>query len=410
VNIQSDDLARRAVEAVARQSYGRLVALLSARTRDVAAAEDALADALMSALTTWPRDGIPKNPQGWLMTAARNRLLDQVRHRHVREQSAATLELMMSDLYETQDPAALPDERLKLLLVCAHPAIDADMHTPLMLQTVLGLDAQAIARAFLISPKTMGQRLVRAKNKIRRTQIAFEIPAAEQIPQRLDAVLDAIYAAYGSSWEDAAGTDRKAVGLAEEAIWLARVLRDQLPNDAEVHGLLALMLHCEARRPARRSEDGKFVPLSEQNPREWIGPLIEEAERELVAAARNPRLGRFQLEAAIPSVHAERAHSGRTDWRAIAHFYDQLVLIAPSLGAAVGRAAAHAESESASAGLALLDEIDAAAVTSYQPYWAVRAHVLSEVHRAREARDAYDRAIGLSEDDAVRRFLLERRG
>jgi RNA polymerase sigma-70 factor (ECF subfamily) len=408
VNTPSDDLARRAVEAVARQSYGRLVALLSARTRDVAAAEDALADALMSALTTWPRDGIPKNPQGWLMTAARNRLLDQVRHRQVREQSAPTLELMMSDLYESKDPDALPDERLKLLLVCAHPAIDADMHTPLMLQTVLGLDAQAIARAFLISPKTMGQRLVRAKNKIRQTQIAFEIPAAEQIPQRLEAVLDAIYAAYGSSWEDAAGTDRKAVGLAEEAVWLARVLRDQVPDDPEVHGLLALMLHCEARRPARRSIDGKFVPLSEQNPREWIAPLIEEAERELVAAARNPRLGRFQLEAAIQSVHAERAHSGRTDWRAIAHFYDQLVLVAPSLGAAVGRAAAHAESKSAAAGLALLDAIDAEAVTSYQPYWAVRAHLLSELQRTREAKDAYDRAIGLSEDDAVRRFLLER--
>ena len=410
MNSPSDDLARRAVEAVARQSYGRLVALLSARTRDVAAAEDALADALMSALTTWPRDGIPRNPQGWLMTAARNRLLDQVRHRQVRDQSAPTLELMMSDLYETKDPDALPDERLKLLLVCAHPAIDPDMHTPLMLQTVLGLDAQAIARAFLISPKTMGQRLVRAKNKIRQTRIAFEIPATDQIPQRLEAVLDAIYAAYGSSWEDAAGTDRKAVGLAEEAIWLARVLRDQVPDDAEVHGLLALMLHCEARRPARRTADGKFVPLSEQNPREWIAPLIDEAERELVAAARNPRLGRFQLEAAIQSVHAERAHSGRTDWRAIAHFYDQLVLIAPSLGAAVGRAAAHAESESAKAGLALLDDIDAEAVTSYQPYWAVRAHLLSELSRTREAQDAYDRAIGLSEDDAVRRFLLERRG
>jgi len=408
VNTPSDDLARRAVEAVARQSYGRLVALLSARTRDVAAAEDALADALMAALTTWPRDGIPKNPQGWLMTAARNRLLDQVRHRQVREQSAPTLELMMSDLYETKDPDALPDERLKLLLVCAHPAIDPEMHTPLMLQTVLGLDAQAIARAFLISPKTMGQRLVRAKNKIRQTRIAFEIPAAEQIPQRLEAVLDAIYAAYGSSWEDAAGTDRKAVGLAEEAIWLARVLRDQVPDDAEVHGLLALMLHCEARRPARRTATGKFVPLSDQNPREWIAPLIEEAERELVAAARNPRLGRFQLEAAIQSVHAERAHSGRTDWRAIAHFYDQLVVIAPSLGAAVGRAAAHAESKSAQAGLSLLDEIDPEAVTSYQPYWAVRAHLLSELQRVREAQDAYDRAIGLSEDDAVRRFLLER--
>jgi RNA polymerase sigma-70 factor (ECF subfamily) len=409
VKTQSDDLAHRAVEAVARQSYGRLVALLSARTRDVAAAEDALADALLSALTTWPRDGIPRNPQGWLMTAARNRLLDQLRHRQVRDQSAPTLELMMSDLYETKDPDALPDERLKLLLVCAHPAIDPDMHTPLMLQTVLGLDAVAIARAFLISPKTMGQRLVRAKNKIRQAHIVFEIPAADQIPQRLEAVLDAIYAAYGSSWEDAAGTDRKAVGLAEEAIWLARVLRDQVPDDPEVQGLLALMLHCEARRPARRSVDGKFVPLSEQDPREWLTPLIEEAERELVAAARNPRLGRFQLEAAIQSVHAERAHSGRTDWLAIARFYDQLVQIAPSLGAAVGRAAAHAEAKSAEAGLALLDAIDSDAVTSYQPYWAVRAHLLSEVKQASEAKEAFDRAIGLSEDDAVRTFLLERR-
>jgi RNA polymerase sigma-70 factor (ECF subfamily) len=360
----------------------------------------------MSALTTWPRDGIPKNPQGWLMTAARNRLLDQARHRQVRDRSAPTLELMMSDLYETKDSDALPDERLKLLLVCAHPAIDADMHTPLMLQTVLGLDAARIGAAFVVAAATMGQRLVRAKNKIRQTQIAFEIPAADQIPQRLEAVLDAIYAAYGSSWEDAAGTDRKAVGLAEEAIWLARVLRDQVPEDPEVHGLLALMLHCEARRPARRSEDGKFVPLSEQNPREWIAPLIDEAERELMAATRRPRLGRFQLEAAIQSVHAERAHSGRTDWRAIARFYDQLVQIAPSLGAEVGRAAAHAEAKSPEAGLALLDAIDSAAVTSYQPYWAVRAHLLSDLKRTREAQEAFDRAIGLSEDDAVRQFLL----
>ena len=409
IDERSDDLAQRAVESVARQSYGRLVALLSARTRDVAAAEDALADALMSALTTWPRDGVPQNPQGWLMTAARNRLLDQARHRWVRDNSAPTLELMMSDLYETADPDALPDERLKLLLVCAHPAIDRDMHTPLMLQTVLGLDAEAIARAFLISPKTMGQRLVRAKNKIRQAQIAFEIPAANEIPQRLEAVLDAIYAAYGTSWEDAAGTDQRAVGLAEEAIWLARVLRDQVPQEPEVHGLLALMLHCEARRPARRSAEGKFVPLSEQDPHAWLAPLIDEAERELMAAARNARLGRFQLEAAIQSVHAERAHSGRTDWRAIARFYDQLVQIAPSLGAAVGRAAAHAEAKSAAAALELLDEIESDSVTSYQPYWAVRAHLLSELGLKRDAQEAFDRAIGLSEDDAVRTFLLARR-
>ena len=169
------------------------------------------------------------------------------------------------------------------------------------------------------------------------------------------------------------------------------------------------MLHCEARRPARRSADGKFVPLSEQDPREWLAPLIDEAERELVAAARNARLGRFQLEAAIQSVHAERAHSGRTNWRAIARFYDQLVQVAPSLGAAVGRAAAHAEANSTRAGLALLDEIASESVTSYQPYWAVRAHLLRELGQTREATDAFDRAIGLSEDDAVRTFLLKRR-
>ena len=262
----ADELAHRAVEAAARQSYGRLVALLAARTRDLAGAEDALADALLAALNTWARDGIPNNPQAWLLTAARNRLLDHARHLEVRGQSAPTLEILADELYEASDPDALPDERLKLLLVCAHPAIDPDMHTPLMLQTVLGLDAVAIGRAFLVSPKAMGQRLVRAKTKIRQARIAFELPAADQIPQRLEAVLNAIYAAYGSSWEDAAARDQRAVGLAEEAIWLARVLRDAMPDEPEVRGLLALLLHCEARRPARRGADGRFVPLSEQDP------------------------------------------------------------------------------------------------------------------------------------------------
>jgi predicted RNA polymerase sigma factor len=239
VQTSADELAHRAVEAAARQSYGRLVALLAARTRDPAGAEDALADALLAALSTWPRHGIPKNPQAWLLTAARNRLLDHARHLEVRERNASTLETLANELHEVPDPDALPDERLKLLFVCAHPAIEPDMHTPLMLQTVLGLDAVAIGRAFLVSPKAMGQRLVRAKTKIRQAQIAFEIPAAAEIPQRLEAVLNAIYAAYGSSWEDAAGRDQRAVGLAEEAIWLARVLRDAMPDEPEVRGLLA---------------------------------------------------------------------------------------------------------------------------------------------------------------------------
>jgi predicted RNA polymerase sigma factor len=406
---RADEQAHRAVEAVARESYGRLVALLAVRTRDVAGAEDALGDALVAALTTWPRDGIPKNPQGWLLTAARNRLIDHARHRQVHDRSAPTLELMMREFDETTDPDAWPDERLKLLFVCAHPAIDPDMHTPLMLQTVLGLDAVAIGRALLVAPKTIGQRLVRAKTKIRQTQIAFEIPAPDQIPQRLEAVLNAIYAAFGNSWEDATAADQRIAELGQEAIWLARVLREQIPDDPEVRGLLALMLHCEARRPARRSADGRFVPLSEQDPHDWRMPMIEEAEGELAAAVQMRRPGRFQIEAAIQSVHAERAHTGRTEWTAIAAFYDQLMQLAPSIGGAVARAAAHAEVRGPEAGLALLDQIDPQAVISYQPYWAVRAHFLQQLDRKQAAAEAFDRAIGLSEDGAIRAFLTERR-
>jgi predicted RNA polymerase sigma factor len=406
---RTDDQAHRVVEAIARESYGRLVALLAARTRDVASAEDALGDALVAAMTAWPRDGIPKNPLAWLLTTSRNRLIDHARHQQVHDRIATTLELMTREFDETADPDALPDERLKLLFVCAHPAIDPDVHTPLMLQTVLGLDAVAIGRALLVAPKTIGQRLVRAKKKIRQTQIAFEIPAADQIPERLEAVLNAIYAAYGNSWEDATAADPRIKELGQEAIWLARVLREQIPDDPEVRGLLALMLHCEARRPARRSADGRFVPLSEQDPHDWRMPMIEEAEGELAASAQMRRLGRFQIEAAIQSVHAERAHTGRTEWTAIAAFYDQLMQLAPSIGGAVARAAAHAEVRGPEAGLALLDQIDPQAVISYQPYWAVRAHFLQQLGRTQAAGEAYDRAIGLSEDRAVRAFLTERR-
>src|SRR4029434_7332610 len=206
---------------------------------------------------------------------------------------------------------------LKLLFVCAHPAIDPAMHTPLMLQTVLGLDASRIAGPFLIAPKTMGQRLVRAKTKILRGGIQFEIPQAQDLPERLDAVLEAIYAAFGIGWDDMLGADERGRGLAEEAIWLARVLLELTPAEAEVQGLLALMLHCEARRAARRDRDGRYVPLSEQDPELWSLSLIEEAERHLSEASKYERPGRFQLEAAIQSVHAERGRSGRIEWSAI---------------------------------------------------------------------------------------------
>jgi predicted RNA polymerase sigma factor len=400
----------RTIERVARESYGRLVAYLSANTRDVASAEDALSNALVAALTAWPRDGVPQNPEAWLLKTARHSFIDQVRHRQVAEASEPTLKLLRDDSMEMTLSMEFPDERLKLLFVCAHPAIDPAMHTPLMLQTVLGLDAVRIAHAFLISPTTMGQRLVRAKTKIRDGGIQFEIPQERELPQRLDAVLEAIYAAFGIGWDGLAGVDQRARDLAEEAIWLARVLLELMPGEAEVRGLHALMLHCEARRRARRGPDGRYIPLSEQDTQKWSLSLIEEAEHHLSEASSRGRAGRFQLEAAIQSVHAERARSGRTEWAAIALFYEQLIRISPTLGTRTGYAAALGEANGPEAGLAILDGIDPDDVSGYQPYWAVRAHLLQRLRKTAEAADAFDRAIGLAEDPAVRQFLLQRRG
>jgi predicted RNA polymerase sigma factor len=400
----------RAIERVARESYGRLVAYLCSHTHDVGSAEDALSNALVAALETWPRDGVPQNPEAWLLTAARRSFIDLVRHRQVAEASEPTLALLREESKDMTLSPKFPDERLKLMFVCAHPAMDPAMHTPLMLQTVLGLDAARIAHAFLISPATMGQRLVRAKTKIRDGGIRFEIPPERELLQRLDAVLEAIYAAFGIGWDDMAGVDQSGRDLAEEAIWLARVLLHLMPQQTEVHGLLALMLHCEARRAARRGPDGRYVPLSEQDCQKWSRPLIEEAERHLKEASRRGRTGRFQLEAAIQSVHAERARSGGIQWNAIVMFYERLIQISPTLGTRTGYAAALAEARGAEPGMAALDAIDADEVSAYQPYWAVRAHLLQRLGKTPEALDAFDRAIGLTEDPAVRQFLLRRRG
>jgi predicted RNA polymerase sigma factor len=398
------------IERVARESYGRLVAYLSSNTRDVGSAEDALSNALVAALETWPRDGVPQNPEAWLLTAARRSFIDLVRHRQVAEASEPTLVLLREESKDVTLSPEFPDERLKLLFVCAHPAIDPAMHTPLMLQTVLGVDAARIAHAFLISPATMGQRLVRAKTKIRDAGIRFEIPQERELPQRLDAVLEAIYAAFGIGWDDMAGVDQRGRDLAEEAIWLAQVLLQLMPGEAEVHGLLALMLHCEARRAARRGKDGRYVPLSEQDAQLWSQPFIAEAERHLDEASRRGRIGRFQLEAAIQSVHAERSRSGGIQWNAIVAFYQQLIRMSPTLGTRTGYAAAVAEAKGAEAGLATLDAIDPDDISVYQPYWAVRAHLLQQLGKTPEAMDAFDRAIGLAEDAAVKQFLLQRRG
>lgn len=403
------DTTQLAVERVARECYGRLVSYLSARSRDVAGAEDALSEAFLAALRTWPVEGLPDKPEAWLLSAARRRIIDQARHRQVIVEGALTLQIVGDAVEEASRTDRFPDERLKLLFICAHPAIHPEVHTPLMLQTVLGLDAAAIARAFLVQPAAMSQRLVRAKGKIRDTAIAFEVPDPSELPERLDTVLEAIYAAYNSGWDHFAGTDQHLRGLTEEAIWLARVLVQLMPDEPEARGLLALMLYCEARRGARQTQDGRYVPISEQDVRLWSRPMIEDAGGKLISASKHNRLGRFQLEAAIQSVHADRARTGSTNWEAVALLYEGLVRAAPTVGALVGRAAAVAEAKGPETGLAYLDNMDAKAVTTYQPYWAVRAHLLQTLDRKAEARAAFDQAIGVTDTDAVKQYLIAQR-
>ncbi|WP_027055565.1 RNA polymerase sigma factor [Mesorhizobium erdmanii] len=404
------EIARAAAEAAARQSYGKLVAWLAARTRDVAAAEDALADAFAAALERWPKSGVPEKPEAWLLAVARRRRVDAVRRRLTREAARDHLQLIAEEVEARMTDQDLPDERLRLMFACAHPAIEPGVRAPLILQTILGFDAATIASAFLVSPATMGQRLVRAKARIRETGIPFRVPERAELGERLDAVLEAIYAAFAEGWSDPAGTETRARNLATEGIWLGRLVVTLMPQEPEALGLLALMLFAEARRAARRSAEGEFVPLAEQDCDLWDRALIDEAEALLSHAAVSGVVGRYQLEAAVQSAHAARRLTGRTDWAAIRALYDALFSIAGSPVVAINGAVALAETEGAMAGLAALYVLgDDKRLDEYQPYWAARAGLLGRLGQVPQASEAYDRAIGLERDPAVRRFLQGKR-
>jgi RNA polymerase sigma-70 factor, ECF subfamily len=400
--------AHNTADAVARRSYGKLVAFLAANMRDVAAAEDSLSEAFAAALTDWPRNGCPENPEAWLLTVARRKFLDALRSKH-REIPSDDLDHMAQAFAAGAEADEIPDRRLGLMFACAHPAIDAGIRAPLMLQTVLGLDAAAIASAFLIAPATMGQRLVRAKSKIRQAGISLQIPERAEFRERLDTVLDAIYAAFAEGWMDGAGTDVARRDLAEEAIYLCRIVTELLPEEPEALGLLALMLHAEARRPARRDDNGEYVPLAEQNPAHWNTAMIDEAETLLLRASALGNLGRYQLEGAIQSAHVARRITGRADWASVVRLYDALIAISHSPVAAVNRALAIAELHGANQALEAMDRAaEDPRLAEYQPYWAARAELLARTGAREEARHAYDVAIGLERDASVRRFLEQR--
>jgi RNA polymerase sigma-70 factor (ECF subfamily) len=409
MNREGDAQARSTAEAVARRSYGKLVAFLAARTRDVAAAEDALSEAFAAALADWPAKGCPTNPEGWLLTVARRKVIDMYRGRRRAEIASERLQVMAEGLDAAAADADIPDQRLALMFACAHPAIDISVRAPLILQAVLGLDAKTIASAFLMSPAAMSKRLVRAKDKIHQAGIPFSVPEREELPSRLDAVLEAIYAAFAEGWTDPGGTDLARRDLAEETIFLSRVVTELLPSEPEALGLLALMLHAEARRPARRNNQGDYVPLAEQDPALWDAQMIDEAEAALHRASDLGAIGRYQLEAALQSAHVHRCRTGQPNWAEVVQLYDALFVLVGTPVVAINRALAIAELHGPTAALESMQAIATdPRVADYQPYWAARAELLAKAGAKFEARQAYEIAIGLERDPSVRRFLQQR--
>jgi len=391
----TDASVQARAEDVARAAYGKLVAMLASRSGDIMAAEDALSDAFVAALRTWPERGIPQKPEAWLLTVAKNRRTDQARKDARLVVTDEVPEMADAPLLDRED---LVDERLKLLFVCAHPAIDPNIRTPLMLQTVLGLEAEQIARAFLVSPSAMAQRLVRAKKKIKSAAIPFVLPDAEAYPDRMDAVLGAVYGAYAVDWLEGSGD------LSHEAFFLSTVLADLAPTNPEALGLTALIGFIEARREARLRH-GVLVPVPEQDTDSWDHALIERSAALLDRASAFGQIGRFQLEAAIQSVHAARSVTGRTDWRALSQLYAGLLKMHPTIGAAVSRSAVVAEDAGPAEGLKLLDLIEGPEIEQFQPTHAVRAHCLAQLGQLADASMAYSKAISLCTDLPSRRWL-----
>lgn len=396
-----------AVDEVARTAYGRLVAYFASSSGDLASAEDALADAFEAALRTWPTKGIPDRPVSWMITAAKRSMIGRRRRDDTAARAAPALAMLAAEHNDVAE-SAIPDKRLELLFACAHPALDASLHAPLMLQAVFGLDVARMSPVFLVEPATLGQRLVRAKRKIADARIPFALPEMDDLAPRMTAVLDAIYAAYGTGWEDPTGLDPGRTGLTLEALRLADLLVNLRPEDAEVLGLAALLHHLEARAGARRGDHGEFIPLTEQDPWRWAPSHLALGEQLLNRAMSHGERGPYTLMASISSLHNRRAVSQVTAWSAIAALYDRLLPLRPAVGVAVARAAAHVEAGSIDIAAKGLGAIDLPLIEHYQPFWTVLAELAERRGDTLTAATARSRAIDLTSDPAVLVYLRQR--
>ena len=397
-----DDHLAEEIAAIVRAEHGRVVASLIRRLKDIDIAEDAVADALVTALERWPVDGIPPNPGAWLTTTAGNKAIDRIRREAKRDAKYAEAAMLEDDT--PPDPTGpIGDDRLRLIFTCCHPALAPENRVALTLRLLGGLTVAEIARAFLVPETTMAQRITRSKQKIKAANIPYRVPRAEDLPERLDGVLAVLYLVFNEGYLASEGEGLR-VDLSTEAIRLTRQLAT-LVDEPEALGLLALMLLIEARRPARLA-DGVLVTLEDQDRTRWDTSLIDEGHglvRQCLAANRP---GPYQLQAAINAVHTDALDASMTDWSQIVQLYDQLLVVQPSPIVELNRAIAVAELDGPEVALSIVDRL---VLASYHPWHVARAELLRRLHRYDEARAAYDRALELTANEAERAHLTRRR-